>query len=289
MNTSRSVEQAHQELKNACLAFIRGRPWDSVTCHAVILNKMARISIYLVHENQIERKRLAWTGASTAPEDAVLFLRDDLLNTTGERMWGMTFALYPDGRFNIEFDCNQPKGHEAASTQGEALSVAERLPHAWGRMAAALASHQSFEDQWLVTAMNWLEQQTAKHRQAWGLGSETQWHLDMNEGRLRWSFADGRVMQATAQVVGTYSPKEGRFTWGWDHPSVPVPLQRAAQQVRALGFDRWVTRVVHCSQDEAWQFAAMAAQHDGAAGVYRGDTDGAWMYLSFDEPRAVTR
>jgi hypothetical protein len=288
MNTSRTVEQAHQELKNACLAFIRGRPWDSVTCHAVILNKMARISIYLVHQNQIERKRLAWTGASTAPEDAVLFLRDDLLNSTGERMWGLTFTLYPDGNFNIEFDCKQPKGHEAALTQADALSVEERLPHAWDRMAAALSSHQSFEEQWLATAMGWLEKQTAKHRQQWGLGSETQWHLDMNEGRVRWSFADGRVMQAPAQVVGTYCPKERRFTWGWEHPSVPEALQRAALQVRALGFDRWVTRVVDCSHDEAWQFAAVAAQHDGAAGAYRGDSEGTWMYLSFDEPRAVT-
>jgi hypothetical protein len=37
-------------------------------------------------------------------------------------MWGLTFTLYPDGNFNIEFDCKQPKGHEAALTQADALS-----------------------------------------------------------------------------------------------------------------------------------------------------------------------
>lgn len=287
MNTFRSVEQAHQELKNACHAFIRGRPWDSVTCHAVILNKMARINIYLVHENKIDRKRLAWTGSSAAPESASLFLRDDLLRTTGERIWGLTFTLYPDGKFNIEFDCNKPKGHEATPTHGEALPVAEKLPQAWGRLAAALSAHSTFEDQWLVTAMGWLQQQTILHREAWGLGSETQWNLDMNEGRVRWTFADGRVMQAAVQVVGTYSTKEGRFMWGWDDPSVPEPLRRAAQQVRTLGFDRWVQRVVDCTQDDAWQFAAMAAQHDGAAGACRGDVNGSWVYVSFDEPKTV--
>jgi hypothetical protein len=289
MNTSRSVEQAHQELKDACIAFVRGRPWDSVTCHAVILNKMARIQIYLVHDNRIERDRLAGTDAVAAPEDAALFLRDDLLKTTGERIWGLTFTLYPDGRFNIEFDCNKPRGHEVTSSPGEPLTVAERLPLAWSRMAASLTAPQSFEDQWLVTAMAWLDQQTAKHRQAWGLGSETQWHLDMDMGSVHWTFADGRVIQATAQVVGIYSTGEGRFTWGWADPSVPKPLQRAAEQVRTLGFERWVARVVSCTQEEAWQFAAVAAQHDGAAGAYRGDTDGTWMYLSFDDPKAVAR
>lgn len=276
-------------MRDACIAFARGRPWDFVTCHAVILNRMARIQIYLVHDNRIERERLAGTDAVAAPEDAALFLRDDLLKTTGERIWGLTFTLYPEGRFSIEFDGNKPKGHETASTTGEPLSVEERLPRAWDRMAAALTSPQSFEDQWLVTAMAWLDQQTAKHRLAWGLGSETQWHLDMDTGRLRWTFADGRMMQASVQVVGTYDTRDKRFTWGWDHPSVPKPLQRAAQQVRTLGFDRWITRVVNCSQEEAWQFAAVAAQHDGAAGAYRGDTNGTWMYLSFDEPRTVTR
>lgn len=289
MNTSRSVEQAYQELKDACIAFVRGRPWNAVTCHAVILHKMARIQIYLVHDNRIERDRLAGTDAVAAPEDAVLFLRDDLLQTTGERIWGLTFTLHPDGRFNIEFDCNKPKGHEASSAPVDASSVAERLPRAWDRMAASLTSHQSFEDQWLVTALTWLDEQTAKHRQAWGLGSETQWHLDMDVGLLRWVFADGRMMQASVQVVGTYSTGEGRFVWGWGHPSVPKPLQRAAEQVRSLGFDRWVTRVVNCSPEDAWQFAAVTAQHDGAAGAYRGDTDGTWMYLSFDDPKAVAR
>jgi hypothetical protein len=288
MNISRSVEQAHQELKDACHAFVRGRLWDCVTCHAVVLNTMARINIYLVHDNKIDRKRVAWTGSTAVPERAALFLRDDLLKTTGERIWGLTFTLYPDGRFSIEFDCNQPKGHEILGAQGETTSVAERRPQAWDRMAAALAQPPSFEEQWLVAATTWLEEQAAKHRETWGLGSETGWNLDMGEGWLRWTFEDGRVMEASVQVVGTYNRKESRFTWGWDHPLVPAPLQRAAQQVRSLGFERWVAQVVKCSPDDAWQFAAMAAQHDGAAGAYRGDLDGTWVYLSFDEPRPAS-
>lgn len=43
---------------------------------------------------------------------ALCFLRDDLLRTTGQRIWGLTFTLFPDGKFKIEFDYNKPEGYE---------------------------------------------------------------------------------------------------------------------------------------------------------------------------------
>lgn len=48
----------------------------------------------------------------TASMDALLFLRDDLLRTTGQRIWGLTFTLYPDGKFKIEYDYDKPEGYE---------------------------------------------------------------------------------------------------------------------------------------------------------------------------------
>ncbi|MEO8121765.1 MAG: hypothetical protein ABI606_20885 [Rhodoferax sp.] len=44
--------------------------------------------------------------------DAALYLRDDLLKTTGERIWGLTFTLYPTGKFKIDYDYNKPEGYE---------------------------------------------------------------------------------------------------------------------------------------------------------------------------------
>jgi hypothetical protein len=68
---------------------------------------------------------------------------------------------------------------------------------------------------------------------------------------------------------------------------VHEPLRRAAQRVRLLGQElsvpRWTTRTVYCTEDEAWQFTALAAQQDGAAGAYRGNANGTWVYMSFDE------
>ncbi len=44
--------------------------------------------------------------------NSILFLRDDLLETTGERIWGLTFTLFPNGKFNIVYDYNKPEGYE---------------------------------------------------------------------------------------------------------------------------------------------------------------------------------
>lgn len=41
--------------------------------------------------------------------NAALFLRDDLLQTTGARAWGLEFVLQKDGKFNITYDYNVPE------------------------------------------------------------------------------------------------------------------------------------------------------------------------------------
>jgi hypothetical protein len=122
----------------------------------------------------------------------------------------------------------------------------------------------------------------------WGLGTETQWNLDMNAGQLRLSFADGREMSFPVQVVGTYNTQNGSFLWGWDHPSAPVPLRRAAQRVHDYGeehaIERFTTRTISCSEADAWDITAAAAQLDNVTGAYRGDAGGTWVYMTFDVP-----
>ena len=37
------------------------------------------------------------------------FLRSNLLETTGDKIWGFTFTLYPDGQFNIDYTHDMPE------------------------------------------------------------------------------------------------------------------------------------------------------------------------------------
>lgn len=48
-------------------------------------------------------------------QEVCLFLREFMLKTTGHRIWGLTFTLYPDGKFSIEYDYNKPADYEETS------------------------------------------------------------------------------------------------------------------------------------------------------------------------------
>ena len=45
-------------------------------------------------------------------QEVCLFLRELMLKATGHRIWGLTFTLYPDGKFNIEYDYDKPAVYE---------------------------------------------------------------------------------------------------------------------------------------------------------------------------------
>ena len=109
MNT---VEEAYQELAKSVLDFIGERAWDLGVCTSTIYSKMASSSKYLIANNVKNTKALGWPDSSIDTGGAALFLRDDLLRTTGQRIWGLTFTLFPDGQFKIEYDYNKPEGYE---------------------------------------------------------------------------------------------------------------------------------------------------------------------------------
>lgn len=109
-----TVEEAYNALGRYVLAFIGNRAWEEAGCSCHIYSKMASGSHWLKHIGMVDEKG-GFEGDSDAMWDgldAALFLRDDLLRTTGHRIWGLTFTLYPDGKFNIEYDYNKPEGYE---------------------------------------------------------------------------------------------------------------------------------------------------------------------------------
>ena len=109
-----SVEQAYESLANYILAFIGSRSWDISSCSMRMVSNMATSSQSLVYSG-VKDELGGFENNSTAMWnglDAALFLRDNLLATTGDRIWGLTFTLFPDGKFKIEYDYNKPEGYE---------------------------------------------------------------------------------------------------------------------------------------------------------------------------------
>lgn len=141
--------------------------------------------------------------------------------------------------------------------------------------------------QFIEASMEGLRLQTASHQRLWNLGSESQWNVDLQQGQILWQFAEGVQVSASIQVVGTYNPQNGTFLWGWDHPSVPEVLSQHAALVKAYGQQnhvaRFTTRQVQCTEDEAWEFTAVATRLGEASGAYRGNAGGTLVFLTFGE------
>jgi hypothetical protein len=109
-----TVETAYSALADYLQAFVGDRRWDAATVDMKVFETMAKGAQSFEYQGLIDAtggfegaSDAIWTGL-----DAAIFLRDDLLKTTGQRIWGLSFTLYPTGKFNIEYDYDKPEGHE---------------------------------------------------------------------------------------------------------------------------------------------------------------------------------
>ncbi|MBL8389359.1 MAG: hypothetical protein JNK17_14195 [Hydrogenophaga sp.] len=108
-----SAEEAYNAIAAAAIDFAADRAWDLVLAKHTTLASMVDGRWSIVKDDVVDKK-----GEAPKKEfrnrafEAVRFLRDDLLRTTGQRIWGLTFTLFPDGKFKIEYDYNKPEGYE---------------------------------------------------------------------------------------------------------------------------------------------------------------------------------
>jgi hypothetical protein len=147
--------------------------------------------------------------------------------------------------------------------------------------------------QFIAAAREGLDLQTSTHAATWHLGEEDNWAADLVAGTITFSLPKQTTGVASIQVVGTYNTADGTFLWGWDHPSVPVPLRAHAELARAWGqkngMASFTTRSVACNEDDAWGFAAVANRLAAANGVYRGPAGVARVFMTFGEVRLERR
>jgi len=73
----------------------------------------------------------------------------------------------------------------------------------------------------------------------WGLG-KAGWEADLEAGTMVFTKPQGLRATVGIQVVGTYNTRDGTWLWGWEHPSVPEPLQAHASTVRQYGIEHGI-------------------------------------------------
>jgi hypothetical protein len=129
---------------------------------------------------------------------------------------------------------------------------------------------------------------TGAHNGNWRLGEEQSWSIDLDNGHILFSFADGTQAVAPIQIVGTFDAKDDTFMWGWGHPSVTPPLQKNASLVKAFGrkhgSKELTKKKVPCTEKRAWEYTALAMRLGEAKGVYRAEAaNGTFVFMNFGE------
>lgn len=130
-----------------------------------------------------------------------------------------------------------------------------------------------------------LQLKTQAHVDAWGLGNAERWDADLEAGTITFTNADGWIITAPVQVVGTYNLKDGTWLWSWDHPSIAEHLAQDARLTRAFGetyrLKQYTTRKVECTEEDAWRFAAVTCHLGDAQGAYRGPSGTTLVFMTF--------
>jgi hypothetical protein len=123
------LDNAYQKLAQYCLSFIDGRLWDKVIVRFDTYSGMTSAKQYYVKDETQHKKGgfennpdAMWDGLEAAD-----FLKSDILQKTGSRIWGLTFTLYPTGKFNIDYDYNKPDDYEESDEQVTGAQANESL------------------------------------------------------------------------------------------------------------------------------------------------------------------
>ncbi len=109
LDFTKQYETFAQEL----LYFVGAQKWEQAFIKYEIYNQMISIERWFVFNNQE-----FWFGNEIIDEirnnssQSVYYIRDTMLKNTGHRIWGLVFTLYPDGKFEIEYDYNKPEDYE---------------------------------------------------------------------------------------------------------------------------------------------------------------------------------
>ena len=104
-----SIEDAYEAIAEEAIAKAGSAEWDKLIVEIEIFEKMASSVFWCVAGDE----RFQGVGRPSMQQkeralSAKLEIRDNLLESTGERIWGITFSLTKDGHFNIAYSYEKP-------------------------------------------------------------------------------------------------------------------------------------------------------------------------------------
>ncbi len=145
-------------------------------------------------------------------------------------------------------------------------------------------THQDF----LKQSIEELRLKTAAHDRLWHLG-EADWSVDQDTGEIEFANKNGMVAKCSVQIIGTFDTTDSTWLWAWDHPSVQPPLRSHATRLLEYGeankISTLTTRKLSATEDQCWEFTALACKLNDAQGGYRGPSGTTLVFMTFGEPQ----
>jgi hypothetical protein len=145
-------------------------------------------------------------------------------------------------------------------------------------------THQDF----LKQSIEELRLKTAAHNRLWHLG-EADWSVDQDTGEIEFANKNGMVAKCSVQIIGTFDTTDSTWLWAWDHPSVQPPLRSHATRLLEYGeankISTLTTRKLSATEDQCWEFTALACKLNDAQGGYRGPSSTTLVFMTFGEPK----
>jgi hypothetical protein len=189
----------------------------------------------------------------------------------GKPLWCRArFELFATGKFDVKFDYDGDKDGFAEVEGEDGEDRADDPPE-----------FRTLIEQ----CMEELRVKTAAHDASWHLGEIARWSVDQDAGTIVFACPNGITATCPVQIVGTYNTEDGTWLWGWDHPSVQPAVGEHARKVKAYGEEngipRLITRKLNCTEDEAWEFTALACKLGDAQGAFRGPSGPTRVFMTF--------
>lgn len=141
--------------------------------------------------------------------------------------------------------------------------------------------------QLLARSMEALATKTAAHDRIWHL-KKCDWSVDQFEGTIVFSAPNGMLVTCAVQIIGTFDSNDSSWLWAWDHPSVQAELTKHANRVREYGeknsIAELITRKLSVTEEQCWEFTALATELNDAQGAYRGPAGDTFVFMTFGTP-----
>ena len=96
-------EQAYEQIARAMLTTAKGARWTTLVLEANVYDHLVSGRFVMWNNDEVDESRYVPSPSSRNVLEAALFLRDELLATSGERITGFTFTLQLNGKFNIDY------------------------------------------------------------------------------------------------------------------------------------------------------------------------------------------